>query len=156
MNPLDQKLRDYNLLNVGANLPIVLGGDIVGIVVKSGTNTSEFPIGTHVFSRCADIGDGSLQEYSLVDARYTARVPEAMSDEDAAVFPINGVTAAVSLFEPSRGLGIPFPGTAESKTFDYKSQTLVVVGGGTNLWEICHTAGSHRWNWNHHHDGLAL
>jgi len=133
VNPLDQKLRDFNIpiFNIGAHLPAVLANDVVGTVVKNGPNVSKFPIGSHVFSQSADLFSGGLQEYVLIDARYTALVPEGVSDEDAAVFPINAFTSAVSLFS-SAGLGFPFPGTEESKTYDYKSQKLVIIGGGTN------------------------
>jgi NADPH:quinone reductase len=134
VNPVDQKHRDLNVVNIA--LPAVIGADLVGTVVKNGPNTSSFPVGSHVLSQSISFSAAGLQEYAIIDARYAAIVPAGISDEDAAVFPINGFTSTLSLFHPEKGLGIPFPGTPESKTFDYKSQKLVIIGGGTNCGKL--------------------
>lgn len=54
---------------------------------------------------------------------------------EAALYPINAVTTAMSLFTAA-GLALPFPGTAEAASFDYASQKVVIVGGGTNLGKL--------------------
>lgn len=136
MAPLDQKLRDLNYFNIGSRLPAVLGGDLVGTVIKNGPKAS-LPIGTHVFSQ--ELYNlphsGGLQEYTIINDLYTAIVPNGVSDEEAALYPINAVTSAISLFS-SAGMGLPFPGTPEAMSFDYKSQKLAIVGGGTNLGQL--------------------
>ena len=106
--------------------------------MKAGSKTSVFPIGSQVFSQAlfglANNLLGGLQEYTLIDERYTALVPKNISEADAAIFPINTVTSAFALFTGDGehgGFGFPFPGTPESKTFDYKSITIVIIGGGT-------------------------
>lgn len=134
--PLDQKLRDQGLFNLGASLPAVVSLDLVGIVVKHGPNVSPstFPIGSHVFSQ-GIMGAwhlGGLQEYTLIDARYAALVPSRISDTDAALFPINAATSFIALFGDS-GLGIPFP---PSSGFDYKSQSILIIGGGSNCGKL--------------------
>ncbi|KAH7403561.1 chaperonin 10-like protein [Cadophora sp. MPI-SDFR-AT-0126] len=138
ITPLDQKLRDYNVFNIGSNLPAILAFDLVGEVVKTGPNTSVFPVGSKVFSQAlfsvANSLCGGLQEYTLIDERYTALVPKNISEADAAIFPINAFTSATALFTGeglNGGFGFPFPGTPQSETFDYKSITLVIIGGGT-------------------------
>ena len=134
MNALDQKLRDYNVLNI--DIPAILGLDLVGTVVKNGPgNTASFPIGSHVFSQYSNMSCAGLQEYSLIKAPYTALVPPGISDEDAA-FPINAFTSTVCLFHPEIGFGFPFPGTPEAATFDYSAQTIVIIGGGTNCGKL--------------------
>jgi len=133
VGPLDQKLRDRGALNIGQRLPAVIAFDLVGVVTKNGPNTETFPIGSHVFSQA--IVAGGLQTYTLVDARFAALVPKGCSDTDVALFPINGITSALSLFS-SMGFGIPFPGTPESKNFDYKSKTLLIIGGGTSCGKL--------------------
>ncbi len=78
--------------------------------------------------------NGGLQEYTIIDTRFAALVPKNISSTDAAQFPINAFTSASTLFSgkgPFAGFGMPFPGTPESKTFDYNSQILVIIGGGT-------------------------
>ncbi|KAH8662822.1 chaperonin 10-like protein [Tricladium varicosporioides] len=132
--PLDTKLRDHNIFNLP--LPAVLGGDLAGSVVKNGPNTSQFPVGSHVFAQCIAIDQGGLQEYAIVDARFTMIVPKNISDLDAVLFPINAFTSACSLFDPEQGVGLPFPGSEASEDFDYKSQRVVVIGGGTNTGKL--------------------
>ena len=97
----------------------------------------EFPVGTRVFSQTLfnlPTG-GGLQEYTLINPLYTGIIPSGVSDTEAALYPVNAVTSAMSLFSAA-GLGMPFPGSPESKNFDYASQKLVVIGGGSNTGNI--------------------
>ncbi|EXJ85245.1 hypothetical protein A1O3_05920 [Capronia epimyces CBS 606.96] len=134
--PLDQKIRDLGYFNIGDKLPAVLGGDVVGIVVKTGSEVS-FPVGALVFSQIQfhRPAGGGLQEYTVVNGLYTAIVPQGISATEAALYPINAVTSALALFS-SDGFGFPFPGSAESANFDYASQKIVVIGGGSNTGKL--------------------
>lgn len=135
MAPLDQKLRDNNVFNISARLPAVISGDLVGTVVKNGPNVS-FPIDAHLFSQSTFASlTGGLQEYVVINGAYAAVVPSGVSDVEAALYPINAVTTAISLFT-TKGFDIPFPGTAEAANFDYASQNVAIVGGGTNLGKL--------------------
>jgi NADPH2:quinone reductase len=78
---------------------------------------------------------GGLQEYTIINGLYTAAVPSSISDDEAALYPINAVTSAMSLFS-SAGFGWPFPGTPEAASFDYTSQKVVIIGGGTNTGKL--------------------
>ncbi|TVY48184.1 Dehydrogenase [Lachnellula occidentalis] len=134
LNALDQKIRDFNILNIP--IPAILGLDLVGTVVKNGPgNTASFPVGSHVFSQYSKMSSGGLQEYSLVNAPYTALVPAGISDPDAA-FSINAFTSTVCLFHPKIGFGFPFPDTPEAENFDYSAQKIVIIGGGTNCGKL--------------------
>ncbi|KAJ8096445.1 hypothetical protein POJ06DRAFT_203944 [Lipomyces tetrasporus] len=134
--PLDQKFRDRGHLNIGSRLPAVIAGDLVGTLVKNGPNAT-FPIGAHIFSQMLFHlpKSGGLQEYTIIDCRYAAVVPANISDAEAALYPINAVTSAMSLFSVS-GFGLPLPGTPGSEGFDYASQKVVIVGGGTNTGKL--------------------
>ncbi len=139
--PFDEKLRDIGLYNIGAELPAVISLDVVGTVVKHGPNTdaTSFPISSHVFSQGL-FGPGhwkygGLQQYTLIDSRFAAVVPSALSDTDAALFPVNSVTSFIGLFDDS-GLGIPFPSTSKAAGFDYKAQTVLIIGGATNCGKL--------------------
>ncbi|KAJ8099548.1 hypothetical protein POJ06DRAFT_281773 [Lipomyces tetrasporus] len=105
--PLDQ-FRDRGHLNIGSRLPAVIAGDLVGTVAKNGPNAT-FPIGVHVFSQML------------------FHLPKAnISDAEAALYPINAVPSAMSLFSMS-GFGLPRPGPPGSEGFDYASQKVVIV-----------------------------
>ncbi|TVY25697.1 Dehydrogenase [Lachnellula hyalina] len=134
--PLDQKLRDKNMFNIGSRLPAIFSGDLVGTVVSNGAK-AKFPIGAHVFSQTLfdNPRGGGLQEYTIINGEYAAVVPDDVSDEEAALYPINAVTAAWSLFS-SGGFDMPFPETAEAGAFDYAGQKIAIVGGGSNLGKL--------------------
>jgi NADPH:quinone reductase len=134
--PLDQKLRDLNIFNIGSRLPAIISGDLVGTVVKNGPKAA-FPIGAHVFSQTLfdDPKDGGLQEYAIINGNYTGIVPSGISDEEAALYPINAVTTALTLFSAA-GFDLPFPGTPEAASFDFASQKVVIVGGGSNIGKL--------------------
>lgn len=136
MNPHDHKARDDGLFFRGK--PYIPANDVAGEVVKvgPGKTSAKFAVGEHVFSQAwganADEGGGGLQQYSLIEARFTAKVAEAgITDDEASTFPVNAVAEYVGLFA-GPGLGLPAPTTEEAKYFDYASQTLLVIGGGSN------------------------
>lgn len=137
MNPLDQKYRDFGAFNIGASLPAIIAADIVGEIVGYGASVSqsEFPLGAHVFGQPAQREAQGLQQYTIVDSRHAAPVPSGISDDEAAVFPVNAVTSCLALFSPC-GFGWPFPGTEEARDFDYKSLSMAVVGAGSNCGKI--------------------
>jgi NADPH2:quinone reductase len=136
--PHDHKLRDKNMMSIGTRLPAVLAGDLVGTVVKTGADVaSSFPIGAQIFAQMSFkvATDGGLQHYTVINGSYAAIVPLGISATEAALYPINAFTSAMALFTPS-GLGIPFPGTPESAAFDYASQKVVIIGGGSNTGKL--------------------
>ncbi|KAJ5248856.1 Dehydrogenase [Penicillium chermesinum] len=127
--PLDQKMRDFGRLGIGERLPWVLSGDIVGEVIEGGPQ-NKFPLGTHIFSQMIFQlpQSGGLQEYTILNSEYAAEVPKTIPDTEAALYPINIVTAAISLFS-EKGFGFPLPETPEAQGFDYASQKVAIIGG---------------------------
>ncbi|KIW10801.1 hypothetical protein PV08_10100 [Exophiala spinifera] len=145
--PLDAKLRDAGYFGIGNRLPAVIGGDLVGTVLKAGPEVSnDFPLGSTVFAQCnfKDPKAGGLQEVTTINGEYAAIVPPNLSAADAALYPINAMTSANAIFTPA-GFNFPFPGTPDSEGFDYQSQKIVVVGGGSNTGklaiQLAHIAG---------------
>jgi NADPH2:quinone reductase len=91
LNPHDQKGRDLGLF-IKDSLPAILGSDVVGIVSSLGDGANRFKIGEKVFGQ-ASLVPGSafkaLQEYAVLDEDFAARVPEGVSDDEAATLPTN-------------------------------------------------------------------
>lgn len=72
-----------------------------------------------------------LQQYALLTADLSARVPLSLSDDEAATIPVNSLAPFIALFHES-GLGLPPPGTKEAENFGYTVKLLVIIGGGSN------------------------
>lgn len=132
--PADQKIREKGILGVADILPIVLGFEIAGRVVSApppgSPSSSLLPIGTRVaFQPKFGPPSGGLKEYASADPDLVFRIPEHISDEQAATLGCNPFTAAVALFDPVFGFGIPLPSTPETEAFNYASTKIVIVGG---------------------------
>lgn len=130
LNPHDQKARDWGLL-IADYLPAVLANDVVGRVISVGSDVTRFQIGDRVVTQGMDQGSG-LQEVATFDETYVAKVPDGITDDEAATLPINAVTSMTALFHDRLGLGIPAPWTSEAKDFDYAGSMVLIVGGGSN------------------------
>lgn len=72
-----------------------------------------------------------LEEYVVLDARFTAKVHPDFTDTDLAALPTNLVTAAVALFDPTC-LAMPGPWDPAASGFDYQDASILIVGGGSN------------------------
>lgn len=114
-------------------LPEILSLEVVGTVSALGAEVKGFKLGDKVFGQTMMSPDtAGLQEYALLDSRVTGRVPTNISDDEAVTLPVCCIAAFVALFHSS-GHGIPPPfDTNEAKNFDYTSQSIVIIGGGSN------------------------
>ncbi|KAJ9156041.1 hypothetical protein NKR23_g1412 [Pleurostoma richardsiae] len=138
LTPLDWKLRDVGVLGIGQRLPAVMGLEISGRVVGYGSSaaaSSGLPaIGSRIIlqPKIRPHLAGGLEEYTLANPKFTIPIPPNVTEQEAATLGINPLTAAIALFHSS-GFGLPFPGTPESQSFDYRGVKLVIIGGGTSV-----------------------
>ncbi|KAJ5620094.1 GroES-like protein [Penicillium lagena] len=132
LNPHDANCRDEGLF-IKDILPAVLAADVAGIVTHLGPNVTRFRIGDHIFGQTSlpNFNTAGLQEFAILDTRFSAGVPLGFTDAQLASLPTNLVTAAVALFDSSC-LGIPAPWDSSAASFDYNSTSLLIVGGGSN------------------------
>lgn len=117
---------------------MVLGNDIAGVVTAIGPMNQEvkFKIGDTIFGqtnhgkKTAD--QSGLQEYCILDAYTTAKVPPSLTADHGASLPSNAVAAFWALFNPS-ALGLPPPfSTAANSDQQIARSSIVIVGGGSN------------------------
>ena len=131
LNGHDQKIRDLGIFLSRTGVPAVLANDIVGTVVKVGSAVTSFQAGDRVVSQ-TDFAQGTLQnglqELAVLDEQFTAKIPDTITDDDAATLPTNLIASLVALFHD---LPIPAPWTQKAKTFDYRNATLLIIGGGS-------------------------
>lgn len=92
LNPADYKVREGRRPAVAVEFPMAMGREAAGTVIAVGEGVSGFTAGDEVFGQAA-AGSGALAELVLLDARMSARRPEGVAPEQAAVVPVSLGTA---------------------------------------------------------------
>lgn len=93
LNQLDSKLKsgEFKLI-LPYKMPLILGHDVAGVVVKTGTKVSRFKVGDEIFARVSDMKIGTLAEYIAIDEKDAALKPNTISMEEAASIPLVALT----------------------------------------------------------------
>jgi len=100
LNLLDSKIRNGEFKAIlPYNLPIALGHDVAGVVVRVGRNVRGFKSGDAVYSRVPDGRIGTLAEFIAVKAEDVAPKPTNLTMVEAASIPLVGLTAWQALVE---------------------------------------------------------
>lgn len=82
--------------------PSVPGHELSGVVAELGYGTTGLTVGQRVFGLADWARDGSLAEYTAVEARNLAPLPADIDHTVAAALPISGLTAWQALFDHAR------------------------------------------------------
>ncbi|KOV71664.1 NADPH:quinone reductase [Streptomyces sp. AS58] len=82
--------------------PSVPGHELSGVVVELGFGTTGLSVGQRVFGLADWTRNGTLSEYTAVEARNLAPLPVDIEHEVAAALPISGLTAWQGLFDHGR------------------------------------------------------
>lgn len=94
VNPLDNMIVKGEVkLIVPYKFPLVMGNEFCGIIEKLGSNVKGFAVGDRVYARMPLDKIGAFAEYTAIDYRAIAKVPEYLSDEEAAAVPLTALTA---------------------------------------------------------------
>ena len=100
VNLLDSKIRDGEFkLILPYRLPLVLGHDVAGVVVKVGPRVQQFKLGDEVFARADDFRIGTFAEFVPVKEASLALKPQGLTMEEAASIPLVALTAWQALVE---------------------------------------------------------
>ena len=100
VNLLDSKIRDGEFkLILPYRLPLVLGHDVAGVVVKVGPRVQQFKLGDEVFARADDFRIGTFAEFVPVKEASLALKPKGLTMEEAASIPLVALTAWQALVE---------------------------------------------------------
>lgn len=100
VNLLDSKIRsgEFKLI-LPYRLPIILGHDVAGVVVRIGPLVRQFKPGDEVYSRPDDFRIGSFAEFIAIKETSLAIKPKVLTMEEAASIPLVGLTAWQALIE---------------------------------------------------------
>ena len=100
VNALDAKIRkgEFKLI-LPYRLPLILGHDVAGVVVRVGARVQRFKSGDEVYARPGDGRIGSFAEFIAIDQANVAKKPPNVTMEEAASLPLVGLTAWQALIE---------------------------------------------------------
>lgn len=82
--------------------PSVPGHEVAGVVVELGYGTTGLTVGQRVFGLTDWARNGSLAEFTAVEARNLAPLPASVDFVTAAALPISGLTSWQGLFDHGR------------------------------------------------------
>ena len=100
VNLLDSKIRDGEFkLILPYRLPLILGNDVAGVVVRVGARVRRFKLGDEVYARPDDDRIGTFAESIAMNENAVAIKPKNLSMEEAASIPLVGLTAWQALIE---------------------------------------------------------
>jgi len=100
VNLLDSKIKSGEFkAMLRYKLPLIMGHDVAGVVVKVGARVKKFKTGDEVYARPADYRTGTFAEFIAIQEADVAIKPTPLSMEDAASIPLVGLTAWQALVE---------------------------------------------------------
>jgi NADPH:quinone reductase-like Zn-dependent oxidoreductase len=100
VNLLDSKIRsgEFKLI-LPYRVPLVLGHDVAGVVIRVGARVKHFKPGDEVYARPADHRIGTFAELIAIRETDLALKPKKLTMEEAASLPLVGLTAWQALVE---------------------------------------------------------
>ncbi|MEU4233526.1 NADP-dependent oxidoreductase [Nonomuraea sp. NPDC026600] len=103
VNLLDSKIRDGEFkLILPYHLPVILGNDVAGVVVRVGSRVRRFRPGDEVYARPGQDRIGAFAELISIREDDLAPKPTRLTMEEAASIPLVGLTAWQALVESAK------------------------------------------------------
>ena len=103
VNMLDNKIRDGEFkLILPFRLPLILGNDVAGVVVRVGSRVRRFKVGDEIYARPDQNRIGTFSEFVAINEADVAPKPKALTMEEAASIPLVGLTAWQALIERAK------------------------------------------------------
>ncbi len=100
VNLLDAKIRNGEFkLVLPYRMPLVLGNDVAGVVVGTGSRVKQFKPGDEVYARPGKDRIGTFAEFISMNEKDVSLKPASVSMEEAASLPLVGLTAWQALVE---------------------------------------------------------
>ena len=100
LNQLDSKIRDGEFkLILPYRLPLILGNDVAGVVVRVGSTVRRFKLSDEVYARPHQDRIGTFAEFIAMNESDVALKPKNLTMEEAASIPLVGLTAWQALIE---------------------------------------------------------
>ena len=125
VNPVDFKIRQNSAVDTVLESPKIIGWDAVGLVEAVGERVNLFKVGDEVYYAGDITKQGSNAEYQIIDERIVGRKPKTLTNTEAAVIPLTGLTAWEILFDRIR-----------INPEKDKGKTVLIIGGAGGVGSI--------------------
>ncbi len=102
VNPVDGMIRSGMFASEKRVFPIILGGDIAGVIEKVGSKITKFKAGDPVFAYVSLDNNGGYAQYAVVTEREAAPKPKSLTYVEAAAVPIVAMTAWQALIDTAK------------------------------------------------------
>jgi len=104
VNPIDNKIRLGLSPYASPVLPAILGTDLAGVIEEIGEGITEFKVGDEVYGLAGGVlgVQGTLAEYTAVDADLLAKKPKNLTMKEAAGIPLVLLTAWEGLIDRAK------------------------------------------------------
>ena len=100
VNPVDLKIASGEFKRIlPFRLPLILGNDVAGVVVRVGSRVRRFKPGEKVYAQPPQDRIGSFAELIAINEDAVAIMPKNLTMEEAASIPLVGLTAWQALIE---------------------------------------------------------
>ncbi|KAI0080914.1 GroES-like protein [Panus rudis PR-1116 ss-1] len=135
LNPVDWKIREYGVYV--EHYPAILGSDAAGVVAKVGEGVTSFAVGDKVLFQgfFVDNRRATFQQYSVVPAEITAKVPSNLTFDQAASIPLGLATSFIALYGSGwerGGAQLPAPWSPEGQG-KFAGHPIVIFGGSSSV-----------------------
>ncbi|TGO49208.1 hypothetical protein BCON_0217g00090 [Botryotinia convoluta] len=113
VNPIDVKMAGgYAKMMFDVKFPYLMGYDVSGTVVSTGSSVTHVKPGDAVYSRVPERHRGTIAQYCLSTSAAVAQKPSSLSHPEAAALPLAALTAYQSVLRADSQL----PGGLKGKT----------------------------------------
>lgn len=103
VNLLDSKIKsgEFKLI-LPYKMPLILGHDVAGVIIKVGSKVKNFKVGDEIYARPSDFHIGTFAEFISINEKDIALKPKNLTMEEASSIPLVGLTAWQALVEKSK------------------------------------------------------
>jgi len=131
VNPVDWKMRDYNVFL--KEYPAVLGSDAAGEIVAVGSDVTTHKVGERVFFQgiLANYNASTFQQYCAMPAELVSKTPSNITDDQASGISLATVAVVTGLYDQT-GHGI-IPPWAPNGSEAGKGQAIAIIGGSSSV-----------------------
>ncbi|RAL10223.1 zinc-binding alcohol dehydrogenase family protein [Aspergillus homomorphus CBS 101889] len=133
VNPVDWKIRDYNVFL--KSYPAVLGSDAAGTIVGVGSEVKSHTVGERVFFQgiIGNYAASTFQQYCVMPAELVSKTPANISDDQAAGISLASMAVVTGFYDKTGHAIAPPPWDAAGGSEAGKGKAIAILGGSSSV-----------------------